>query len=1400
MITMHAPRIHRMIAAMLLAVGLACENHVAKAQNNLYGINDSLYHIFTIIEKNKNSEESFRLTNTLLKESRTKDDHKAECMALSLMLHHYMYKRNDKMVSETSDILIETAQRYGLTQYHYFALNNELIYQLNNNHSINAQNLAKELKELAYQKNDTYGIYSSMKAFGYICQARENAYLACKHFEEAIDYCRKNLPYQDPSPQICFVANYHCQRQHFKLAIQYLNIGESMAKSDITKYQITTEKAVTMLMAGEMEEYEKAYRTARMMETEKKVGPMYFDKRMDITRSIADGKLATAHNQIDTLLNLTEKWRWHSNVYLQEGNYMKAYLARIEEKKTKDSLVKNVLKSDQSELDIYNGNNTIRLKNIELETENARINLERNKAQGMLNRTKNQNLELEHKKNQLQQNQLETEVRLQKSTSERHKASLEAQEARAQVRNISMTITLIVCLTTLLFIIFYKRTRNRIIRQISAQNDRLILARNKAMQSERMKTTFIQNMSHEIRTPLNAISGFVQLLLDPDIPLEKEEKTQFCNIIMQNSELLTTLINDILTLSEIESEQYTFSNTHVKANSLCRLSIETVRHRLKKGVRLNFETEADDDFTLNTDEKRIRQVLINMLTNALKYTEKGHVTLKLSLTEEADHIVFAVEDTGTGIPEDKRETIFGRFEKLDSQHQGTGLGLNICRVIADKLGGKIYVDGSYKAGARFVFALKRTALTLLLSLGLGTASLQAQNNPYKIKDNLYEYYTKVDFNRNNPLCITMADTLFKMSEEQGDKKAQCLAYSIPTYYALHQNDVETMKVYCDRLRKISKTNGYLQYYYQAYLQEATILIQNFKYEEAILLAQSAYKESQSDKYPYGVLTSLRILSKLAVRLANRDMQLKYCMEGIEYGKKHAPDQDQSQFYDMAVNVLDHLNKREEALALAEEGIRNAKQERNLQCLLRSKCSLLYALNRTEEADQLYEKCLAYTNSINDPQLICELSVRHYICHNMMDKAMEETMKIDDYITRLEQQSLIHKARGDYKMAFQCLQNQMQISDSMRTEYTNANLSHLVAVQTHGELERRMKELELENVKNELAQTEWEKNQELANQENAFIQLVNDSLVLERLRKMQRIVEMDRDSKELQHMRMNEKNRFYTIATTGGTLLLVVVIAYATIILIRTRRHLKVMKQKNAELAEEMQKAEESEKAKSAFIRNMSHEIRTPLNAIVGFIDIITKDEESLTDKEKNDFRAIILHNTELLTKMVNDILFLSSIESGKRKVEIETLRCKDLCTDTMNLLENIRGNNISNVRTACTVNEDVTVTTDKEMLKAVLTQFLENALKYAPESDIILQCNDKEVEGFITFAVVDHGPGIPEEKHQAIFRRFEKIDTFQQGVGLGLSICAAIAKRLNVLIGIDTTYHKGARFYVRVPC
>ena len=194
MSTMHAPRIHRMIAAMLLAVGLACENHVAKAQNNLYGINDSLYHIFTIIEKNKNSEESFRLTNTLLKESRTKDDHKAECMALSLMLHHYMYKRNDKMVSETNDILIETAQRYGLTQYHYFALNNELIYQLNNNHSINAQNLAKELKELAYQKNDTYGIYSSMKAFGYICQARENAYLACKHFEEAIDYCRKNLP------------------------------------------------------------------------------------------------------------------------------------------------------------------------------------------------------------------------------------------------------------------------------------------------------------------------------------------------------------------------------------------------------------------------------------------------------------------------------------------------------------------------------------------------------------------------------------------------------------------------------------------------------------------------------------------------------------------------------------------------------------------------------------------------------------------------------------------------------------------------------------------------------------------------------------------------------------------------------------------------------------------------------------------------------------------------------------------------------------------------------------------------------------------------------------------------------------------------------------------------------
>ena len=228
----------------------------------------------------------------------------------------------------------------------------------------------------------------------------------------------------------------------------------------------------------------------------------------------------------------------------------------------------------------------------------------------------------------------------------------------------------------------------------------------RAQEAEEFQNSFLKNMSHEIRTPLNAIVGFSQLLLNPDMEFGKEEREDFGQIIRTNSELLTTLVGDIISISELESGRYSTHLQKESVNTICKNSLQTVIHRTKQNVAMVFDKQLDDDFSITTDAQRVCQVLINFLTNAIKYTEKGSITISAKADEDTKTVTFSVTDTGIGIPLDKQKDIFERFMKLDDFHQGTGLGLNICHLIAEKLGGEVGIDPTYTAGSRFLLKLK----------------------------------------------------------------------------------------------------------------------------------------------------------------------------------------------------------------------------------------------------------------------------------------------------------------------------------------------------------------------------------------------------------------------------------------------------------------------------------------------------------------------------------------------------------------------------------------------------------------------------------------------------------------------------------------------------------------------
>ena len=209
-------------------------------------------------------------------------------------------------------------------------------------------------------------------------------------------------------------------------------------------------------------------------------------------------------------------------------------------------------------------------------------------------------------------------------------------------------------------------------------------------------------MSHEIRTPLNAIVGSSNLLASQvESNLELKE---YVDIIYHNSDLLLKLINDVLDISSIESDSLNFHFEPWQLLPYCQTIVDSFSTQVPQGIELRVDVP-QKDISITTDTSRLHQAIINLLNNAIKFTKKGYIELSIRPDQDDETVVFSITDTGCGIPPEEHENVFKRFVKLNEYVQGTGLGLSITRLIITKLGGKIWIDGNYQKGARFVFTL-----------------------------------------------------------------------------------------------------------------------------------------------------------------------------------------------------------------------------------------------------------------------------------------------------------------------------------------------------------------------------------------------------------------------------------------------------------------------------------------------------------------------------------------------------------------------------------------------------------------------------------------------------------------------------------------------------------------------
>ena len=240
--------------------------------------------------------------------------------------------------------------------------------------------------------------------------------------------------------------------------------------------------------------------------------------------------------------------------------------------------------------------------------------------------------------------------------------------------------------------------------QLTIKNEELTVALDRAGESDRMKTNFIKNVSHEIRTPLNILSGFSQMMAMPEADLPEEVRQEASLQIQENTNRITTLINELLALSETSSRTHIDRTDTVSVNQLCANAITHSGIPEKSDYHFDFTTQVDDTLMIQTSEQNVVLALSHLLDNAMKFTPSGG-SIRLSCAQEDTFMKIIVEDTGCSVPAEKAEEIFGEFVQLDEFKDGVGIGLSLSRHVVRRLGGDVTLDTSYTGGARFILTL-----------------------------------------------------------------------------------------------------------------------------------------------------------------------------------------------------------------------------------------------------------------------------------------------------------------------------------------------------------------------------------------------------------------------------------------------------------------------------------------------------------------------------------------------------------------------------------------------------------------------------------------------------------------------------------------------------------------------
>ena len=614
----------------------------AQAQNNSYDLDDECFELYRKTETLVGNDGFEAANAALLQKSIEKGDTKSQTLYYVMRLKDATRRYRGKQSTPESDNevmqkmvdLQKIAQTLGYPQYYYYSYELAQNYFFNHGQSVRAMDLVVEMRRIAVERGDEYGVWMGTRYIVSLYVAQNDYISAKKYIQEAIQIYETS---SDPT-----IRRQSGTRLYCDLADTY-PIGNDSVKVNLKKAE---ESAMTHLDSLRL-----YYHLAKLHAYERDV------KKYEEVRDycLGDPLLDQVSTTAVDLFKDIDMLVYHmpgTDTLTMEVNYLRIrevkYLANIAEHFGYNDLAfeieKKLVGRDERYLSQANQSRMSEM--------NARLG------------------------NVVLSSQVEKE---------------QAKTQRAM--SIIMLLVILILVSVMIFGIIY-------IRNLKKANEKIRLA-------DAAKTRFVQNMSHEVRTPLNAIVGFSQLLSLPDGSFPEEEKEEFAGHIVNNTKMLTMLLDDILNASAMDSGNYRISYETGEMHFIAKAAITSSEHRLQPGVQMYYKPVDETPFNFTTDPSRVQQILINLLTNSCKHTSKGEIVLESSVGDGC--VKYTVTDTGPGVPAEQAEKIFERFAKLNEFVQGTGLGLSICRDIASRMGAKVYLDTTYTAGgARFVFEVPVT--------------------------------------------------------------------------------------------------------------------------------------------------------------------------------------------------------------------------------------------------------------------------------------------------------------------------------------------------------------------------------------------------------------------------------------------------------------------------------------------------------------------------------------------------------------------------------------------------------------------------------------------------------------------------------------------------------------------